>query len=120
MAVELKGENPSLVGFPILLLLKEKHGFSIQVDCGESIQPAARHVLQETHLLRSGLSSMDFVTFLEDHARAGMSVKIQQVITEIPKSWRSHKIPKFCVTVYLLRNPFVLVITVYNLSSSLP
>ena len=98
MAVELQEENASFVGFPIVLLLKEKYGFSARVDCGESIQSAAQHVLQETQILRSDLSSMDFAMFPEDHARAGMSVKIQQVMTEIPKNCRSHKIPKFCIT----------------------
>lgn len=98
MAVELKGENPSLVGFPVLLVLKEKHGFSIQVDCGESIQPAARRVLQETHVLRSGLSSMDFVTFLEEHARyvcensAGDNQNPQEL--EIPQD---SKILRYCI-----------------------
>lgn len=42
LAVERKGENSSFIGFPLILLWKERCAFSTQVDYGESIQPAAR------------------------------------------------------------------------------
>ena len=63
--MELEGEDPYFVGFPIILLLKEGCEFSIQADNGESVQPAALRLLRETGILRSDLNSMDLAMFPE-------------------------------------------------------
>lgn len=82
-------------------------------------KPAALCVFQETQILRPDLGSVGFAMFPEDHARAGMSVKIQWAITEPPGTADPTRFHNFALLYIFLRNQCVLVIVVYNLSASL-
>lgn len=95
-------------------LVKGKVWISHRGKLWGEYEPAALRVFQETQILRSDLSSVDFAMLPADHARAGMSVKIQQA--ETPRNCRSHKIPKLYI---FWRNQCVLAIAVYNLRASL-